>query len=153
VRAYTRRQWPALLLLAAALLALAMVGAAPLLHLLYSSRFDPARTLMIWTLLGEYGRVGMQVWMLGALPLGGVRLLAPISVSYPLSLAAAYAVFSARGPDVTSLPRAYAVAGLVSLVTAGWFMSRRGVTLGARELLALAAGAALLVSLAIITLR
>jgi hypothetical protein len=32
-------------------------------------------------------------------------------------------------------------------------MSRRGVTLGARELLALAAGAALLVSLAIVTLR
>lgn len=153
VRAYTRRQWPALMLLAAAILALAMTGATPLLHLLYSSRFDPAKNLMTWALLGEFGRVGMQVWMLGALPLGGVRLLAPISLSYPISLAAAYAVFSAEGAGVTSLPRAYAVAGGCSLLAAGWFMSRRGVTLGARELLAVAAGAALLITLAVIILH
>jgi hypothetical protein len=141
------------MLLAAALVALAMTAATPLLHLLYSSRFDPARTLMTWTLLGEFGRVGMQVWMLAALPLGGVALLAPISLSFPLSLAVAYGIFAAGGAGVTSLPKAYAVAGGCSLLAAGWLMSRRGVTLGARELLSLAAGVALLLALAALLLR
>ncbi|HEY7727649.1 MAG TPA: hypothetical protein VID50_04285, partial [Candidatus Eisenbacteria bacterium] len=125
----------------------------PLLRLLYSSRFDPARTLMTWTLLGEFGRVGMQVWMLGALPLGGVRLLAPISLSFPLSLGVAYAGFCHAGAGPSSLPRAYAVAGGCSLLAAGWLMSRRGVTLGSREWLALAAGAALLAPVALVLLR
>lgn len=150
VRAYTRRQWPAMILLAAVLFAIAMLGASPLLHLLYSSRFDPARRLMTWTLLGEFGRVGMQVWMLGALPLGGVRLLAPISLSYPVALAASYAFFGATGAGVESLPRAYAVAGGCSLLVAGLLMSRRGVTLGARGILSLAAGAAVLAALAVL---
>jgi Na+-driven multidrug efflux pump len=149
VRAYTRRQWPALILLAALLLGIAMVAAAPLLRLLYSSRFDPARPLMTWTLLGEFGRVGMQVWMLGALPLGGIRLLAPIMLSYPVSLAGGYALFTAAGAGPAALPRAYAVAGACSLAAAMLLMGRRGVAPGARDLLALAAGAALLAALAV----
>ncbi len=153
VRAYTRRQWAPLLALAALCLALAMIGAAPLLRLLYSSRFDAARPLLAWTLLGEFGRIGMQVWMLGALPLGGVRLYAPIALSYPATLAAAYAAFHAAGAGEQSLPKAYAAAGLVSLLVAGAMMSRRGVTLGARELGAVLLGGAVLCALAAWTLR
>ena len=134
VRDYTRRQWVPLLALATLVMALAMTGATPLLRLLYSSRFDPARPLLAWTLLGEFGRVGMQVWMLGALPLGGVRLYTPIALSYPVTLVASYAALHAAGSGGQSLPKAYAAAGLVAFLVAGWTMSRRGVTLGAREL-------------------
>ena len=45
-RTYTQRQWKPLLLLATVAIAIAMVGASPLLHLLYSTRFDGARPLM-----------------------------------------------------------------------------------------------------------
>jgi hypothetical protein len=148
VRDYTRRHWVPLLTLATLAMALAMTGAAPLLRLLYSSRFDPARPLLAWTLLGEFGRVGMQVWMLGALPLGGVRLYTPIALSYPVTLVASYAALHAAGSGGQSLPKAYAAAGLVAFLVAGWTMSRRGVTLGARELATTLLGGGALCALA-----
>jgi len=147
-RAYTRRQGPPIFLLAALLLGAAMIGAAPLLHVLYSDRFDPARPLMAWTLLGEYARVATQVWMLAALPIGGIRLLAPIAIATPIALVAAYAALSSLGMEILSLPRAYAAANAVGLVVAAAVMSRRGVTLGRREIAALAVGAAVLLALA-----
>jgi hypothetical protein len=152
-RAFTRRIWTPMLLLAALLLATAVIGARPLLRLLYSTRFDPAQPLMAWTLLGELGRIGMQVWMLAALPLGGIRLYAPIALSYPVVLAGAYSLFHALGAGGASLPRAYAAAGFASLLLAGVLMSRRGVSLGVRELVAGAAAVALLSALAAAALR
>jgi Na+-driven multidrug efflux pump len=144
VRAYSRRHWAPLLALAAVCLAITMTCATPLLRLLYSTRFDPARPLLAWTLLGEFGRICMQVWMLGALPLGGVRLYAPIALSYPVSLVAAYAALHAAGAGERGLPQAYAAAGLASFLVAAGVMGRRGVTLGAREVGAmLLAGGAL----------
>jgi len=143
-RDYTRRHWAPLILAAAAAFAVAMVAASPLLRLLYSHRFDPARPLMAWTLFGEFGRVALQTWALGALPLGGMRLWLPISLSFPASLAASYVVFAATGAGMQSLPRAYAAASFFSLATAGLLMSRRGISLSARDLACLlAAGAAL----------
>lgn len=147
-RAYTRRQGPPIFLLTAMLLGAAMIGAAPLLHVLYSDRFDPARPLMAWTLLGEYARVATQVWMLAALPIGGMRLLAPIAIATPVALVAAYAALSSLGMETLSLPRAYAAANTVGLVVAAAVMGRRGVTLGRREIAALAVGAAALLALA-----
>src|SRR5262249_21010389 len=43
------------------------VGARPLLPLLYSSRFDPAQRMLAWMLVGEFARVCVQTWALGAL--------------------------------------------------------------------------------------
>ena len=151
--AYTRRQGPAIFLLAALLFGTGMLISTPLLRLLFSHRFDPARPLMAWALLGEYGRVGMQVLLLGALPVGGLRLYAPIAIAFPTAFAASYAVFTATGSGTLSLPRAYAAAGLVAVIAAAAIMSRRGVTLGAREALALAGGALLLAGVASRVLR
>ncbi|MGH7682258.1 MAG: hypothetical protein ACRENN_09765, partial [Candidatus Eiseniibacteriota bacterium] len=78
VRAYTRRHWRPLIALAALTFAAAMVASTPLLHILYSSRFDPARPLMAWALWGEFCRVGMNIWAVGALPVGGAKLWLPV---------------------------------------------------------------------------
>ncbi len=153
VRDYSRRHWAPLLGFAALCLALTMTCATPLLRLLYSTRFDPARPLLAWTLLGEFGRICMQVWMLGALPLGGVRLYAPVALSYPVSLVAAYAALHAAGAGERGLPQAYAAAGLASFLVAAAVMGRRGVTLGARELGALLVTGGALAALAWWTLH
>jgi O-antigen/teichoic acid export membrane protein len=150
-RAYTRRQWRPLLLLAAGGAAFAMVAAAPLLHLLYSTRFDAARPLMAWTLLGEFGRIAALTWSVGSLPVGGRRLWVGIGVAQPVMLAAAYAAFTAGGAGAMSLPYAYAAGGAAMLVVAMVQMRRVGV--GPRPgdlagaLLALAALAALAVTI------
>jgi Na+-driven multidrug efflux pump len=144
IQTYTRRQWPPLIGLAALAIAVAMIAAAPLLHLLYSSRFDAARPMMAATLLGEFGRVCLQAAAIGSLPLGGARLWAAIGLTQPLSLAGAYAVFARAGAGTMSLPRAYAVAGVVTFVVAAVLMARSGVSLRRRDLaLAAAAYAAL----------
>src|SRR5205823_8242744 len=78
VRAYTRKLWGPTMLVAGGGFAAAMLLASPLLHLFYSHRFESARPLMAWTLAGEFARVAIQLWGLGALPLGGVRLWMPI---------------------------------------------------------------------------
>lgn len=147
-RDYTRRQWIPLMLLAALALGFTMLAATPLLRLLYSHRFDPAQPLMAWALVGEFGRVGLQAWALGSLPLGGARLWFPISLFFPVSLALTCAVFTATGAGLLSLPRAYAFAGLFAACAGGALMSRRGVTLAPRDIAVFLGGAAFLVLLA-----
>ncbi len=148
-RDYTRKHWTPVMLLAAAAFLVTRLGAGPLLRLLYSHRFDPAQPLMAWTLVGEYGRVGLVLWALGALPLGGARLWFPLTLLISVSVAISYAILTAAGAGLMSLPVAYAAAGLVSVLVGGVIMSRRGVTLGARDLLVFAMGAAALGWLAV----
>jgi hypothetical protein len=124
-----------------------MVAAAPLLHLLYSSRFDPARTMMAYTLVGEFGRVCLQAVALGSLPLGGAGLWFRIGILQPMTLAVCYAGFAATGSGELSLPRAYATAAAVTLGISAWMMARAGVSLGARQLAVAGAGYALLLAL------
>ena len=142
IRVYTRRHWRPLILLAVPVFALTMVASTPLLHLLYSSRFDPARPLMAWALWGEFCRVGMNTWAVGALPIGGARLWLPIGLAPSIGLALSYAFLSRAGVGTLSLPLAYAGAGLFSLCFGGIAMSRAGVTLTKRDL-AVALGSAL----------
>jgi O-antigen/teichoic acid export membrane protein len=129
VRVYTRRHWRPLIFLAAPIFALAMVASTPLLHLLYSSRFDPARPLMAWALWGEFCRVGMNAWAVGALPIGGPRLWLPIALAPSFGLALSYALLSHANLGPLSLALAYSGAGLFSLFFGGIAMSRAGVTL------------------------
>ena len=149
-RDYTRKHWTPLVLLAAAAFIAARLGAGPLLRLLYSHRFDPAQPLMAWALVGEYGRVGLVLWALGALPLGGTRLWFPLTLLISVSVAISYAIATSAGAGLMSFPIAYAGAGLVSTLVGGAIMSRRGVTVGARDLLVFVLGAAVLVWLATI---
>jgi len=144
IRRYTRRHWMPLIVLATLTFALAMVGSTPLLHLLYSRRFDPARPLMAWALWGEFCRVGMNAWAVGALPIGGARLWLPIGLAPSVALALCYTVLSHTTLGAMSLPVAYAGAGFLSLCFGGIAMSRAGVTLGVRDAaVALACAAAL----------
>jgi hypothetical protein len=131
--------------LAAVTIAFAMVAASPLLHLLYSSRFDPARPMVAWALVGEFCRVGMTAWAVAALPLGGARLWVPIGLAPPVSLAIAYALLEGTGLGVVSLPVAYLGSGVASLCFGGIAMSRAGVTLTPRGV-ALALGCAALLA-------
>lgn len=147
IQAYTRKQWIPLVGAAALALAFAMIASAPLLHLLYSSRFDPARAMVAYTLVGEFGRVCLQAVALGSLPLGGARLWFRIGVVQPIALAVCYAAFAAGGSGPLSLPRAYATAGALTLAAGSLMMARAGVSLGARHLLIAAAGYALLLVL------
>jgi O-antigen/teichoic acid export membrane protein len=147
-RAYTRKHWSTIMLLAAAALLLTSVAAGPLLRILYSHRFDPAQPLMAWALVGEFGRVGLLTWGLGALPLGGPRLWLPLALVFPTALAIAYTALVASGAGTLSMPRAYAAAGLIAALIVGVVMSRRGVTLGARDVGVFLLGAAALLILA-----
>jgi len=150
IRAYTRKHWPPLAGLAALAFAAVMAGARPLLHLLYSSRFDPAQRMLAWMLVGEFARVCVQTWALGALPLGGVRLWFPIGVAGTVAMPLTYAAARALGAGAMSLPCAYAGAHVLSLAFAAVAMSRRGVTLGLRDLSLLAAALIGLASLAFV---
>jgi O-antigen/teichoic acid export membrane protein len=134
VRVYTRRHWRPLIALATLLFALAMVASTPLLHILYSSRFDPARPLMAWALWGEFCRVGMNAWAVGALPIGGARLWLPVGLAPSIGLALWYALLSHAPLGTLTLPLAYAGAGLFSLCFGGVVMSRAGVTLSKGDL-------------------
>ncbi|HET9941085.1 MAG TPA: MATE family efflux transporter [Candidatus Eisenbacteria bacterium] len=152
-RTYTRRQWKPLLLLAAAAIAFTMVAASPLLHLLYSTRFDAARPLMAWALLGEFGRIAALTWSVGALPVGGRRLWVGIGTVWPIALAVAYAAFVRAGAGAMSLPFAYAAGGGVLLLVAIWRMRRAGIGPRAGDLAAAGAAAALLTGLAALITR
>jgi polysaccharide transporter, PST family len=127
VERYTRRQWKPLMLAAAAFVAFAIVAAAPLLHLLYSSRFDPARPLMAFALFGEFCRISAQSWSVGALPVGGRALWLRIGLSQPLGVGAAYIAWSAIGVGALALPLAYATGGLITLVAAIAGMWKSGI--------------------------
>jgi hypothetical protein len=136
------------MLLAAAALALTSLGAVPLLRLLYSHRFDSAQPLMAWALVGEYGRIGLLTWALGSLPLGGPRLWLPLALVFSVTLGLVYAICIASGAGILSMPKAYAAAGLIAVLVVGAVMSRRGVTLGLRDLIVFAVGALALLVLA-----
>jgi O-antigen/teichoic acid export membrane protein len=138
VRAYTRKQWVPLAGLAALALAAVMLASGPMLHILYSSRFDPARPMLAWMLVGEFARVCVQIWALGALPLGGVRLWFPIGLAGTIGMPLVYIAARALGAGTMSLPYAYGGAHVLSLAFTAAAMSRRGVTLGARDLALLA---------------
>lgn len=132
IRDYTRRHWMPLVALAAAAFAVAMLLASPLIALFYSDRFAPARPLMAWALFAEFCRVMTQVWGLGALPIGGLRVWMPIGIAGPLAFAPAYALL-APSAGTLALPQAAALAGLVQLGVTAVLMSRRGVTLRAGD--------------------
>jgi Na+-driven multidrug efflux pump len=152
-RIYTRRQWKPLLLLAAAVIGFTMVAASPLLHLLYSTRFDAARPLMAWTLLGEFGRIAALTWSVGSLPVGGRRLWVGIGVTTPIAIAIAYIAFDRGGAGAMSLPFAYAAGGGVLRLVAIVRMARAGVGPRAGDLAVALAAAVLLTSLAAMTTR
>ncbi|HTR97666.1 MAG TPA: MATE family efflux transporter [Candidatus Acidoferrales bacterium] len=132
MRDYTHRQWRPLMLLAAAAFALAMLLAGPLLHLLYSDRFDPARAMVSWMLVGEFARVAMQCWAVASLPIGGVALWLPLMLSFPLGLLVGYA--ACLGMGVNALAYAYAIAGGVSLLVVAVGMSLARVRLSLADL-------------------
>ena len=134
VRSYTRRTWTPVVLLAAMLFAVAMIASGPLLRLFFSHRFEAARPLLAWTMVGEFAKVEMQTWILGALPLRGPRQVVAIAIVYPIALAAAYAVFVAMGAGPISLAWAYATAGVTTLIASGIGMSAVGVTLSPRQI-------------------
>jgi O-antigen/teichoic acid export membrane protein len=134
VRAYTRRHWPPLLLLALGATVLTSVAAAPILHVLYSARFDAARPLMALTLWGELGRVATQAVAIGALAVGGTRLWFAIGITQPLALAATYAWFARGGAGMATLPLAYVAAAWITFVVALLLLARHGVTLHRRAL-------------------
>jgi O-antigen/teichoic acid export membrane protein len=142
VRAYSRRQWPPLLALAFLAIGASIIAAGPLVHILYSSRFDAARPLMAFALWGEAGRVATQAIALGALAVGGARLWFRIGIVQPLSLALGYVWFERSGAGASSLPLAYAAAGWATFAAALLFMARRRVTLAGRALALTALGAA-----------
>jgi O-antigen/teichoic acid export membrane protein len=148
IRTYTRRHWRPLVALATIAFAGAMVASTPLLHILYSTRFDPARPLMAWALWGEFCRVGMNIWAVGALPLGGPRLWLPIGLAPSAGLALSYALLSRSPLGPMTLPFAYAGAGLFSLCFGGIAMSRAGVTLTGRDVALVGTGALALAALA-----
>jgi len=148
VRDYTRRQWRWLVPAAAIIAMSVMLAAGPVLHILYSHRFDPARRLMVWMLLGEFGKIAMLTWSVGALPLGGIRLWFPNGLAYTATMLAAYVALQPLGAGDRSLPFAYATAGLVSAAVAAVRMSRHGVTIPARDLLIPFAALAVLAALA-----
>jgi O-antigen/teichoic acid export membrane protein len=148
VKAYTRRQWLPLLGLAVLAVAASMTLAAPLLHLLYSERFDAARPLLAYSLFGEFGRVAAQTIGIGALAVGGTRLWFSIGVTQPVGMAAFYAWFLSRGADAESLPLAYAAAGWCSFAAALLLLARRGVTLDGRGHLLVVVSFAVLATLA-----
>jgi O-antigen/teichoic acid export membrane protein len=148
VRDYTRKHWTPILVVAAGALGLTSLAAGPLLRLLYSHRFDPAQPLMAWAVVGEFGRIALVMWALGSLPLGGARLWFPVSLLFPAVLAVAYTGLVLAGAGPASMPKAYALAGVIGALLVGAVMSRRGVTLGIRELSVFAGGAAVLVLLA-----
>jgi len=127
VRDYTRRHWVPLVALAGVAFAFAMLCAAPLLDLFYSSRFTAARPLMVWALLGEFCRVMTQLWSLGALPLGALRLWIVIGVSGPAATVVAYLLLAPVAGTLV-VPYATATGALVQLGVAGVLMARRGVT-------------------------
>src|SRR5262249_58792827 len=104
IRDYTRRQWRPVTAGAALIVAFAIVAGRPLLHVLYSSRFDEAHGLLAWTLLGEFCRIAMQAWVLGALSVGGVRLWAPVGLGYTTAVAVGYALATRLGAGAYSLP-------------------------------------------------
>lgn len=127
VHAYTVRQWRPITLLGFVAVAVAMVASTPLLHLLYSHRFDAARSLMAAALFGEFCRIAAQAWGLGSLPLGGRSLWIRIGVTQPVALAMGYAGFTAGGAREMALPYAYAAAGVATLLVAMATMSAKGV--------------------------
>ena len=153
VEDYTRRHWIPLLGLAAAVIAFSMVASAPLLRLLYSSRFDPARSMMALALFGEFCRVGAQIWGLGALPLGGTAAWIRIGIVQPAGLLLAYPLASAWGAGRLSLPCAYAAAGVASLIMALAEMGRLGVRPRPGDVAALAAAFAALAALLVVLIR
>jgi O-antigen/teichoic acid export membrane protein len=127
VRTYTVRQWRPITLLGFLAIGVAMIAASPLLHVLYSNRFDAARPLMAAALFGEFCRVAAHAWGLGSLPLGGRSLWLRIGVTQPIAMATAYVWFTAAGTHEMALPYAYATAGIVTLVVSVAVMSARGV--------------------------
>lgn len=132
IREYMRKVWIPVVLAAFAAFTAAMLFASPLLHLLYSDRFDPARGMMVWMLFGEFCRVLSVTWSVSALPLRGKRLWLTIGMAYPGPLVIAYLAYFATAGQL-SLPFACATAGLSSLLVASIGMSRAGVTLRARD--------------------
>jgi O-antigen/teichoic acid export membrane protein len=153
MRAYTRRHFGPLVGLAALGFAGVAALAPPLLHLLYSNRFEGAGRMVGWMAFGELNKVAVQIWALAALPLGGVRLWVPIGASAPAGMLVGYLVARALVPPALALPCAYAGGSAFSLVVAGTMMARRGVTLRARELLVLAGALAALLAIALWRMR
>jgi O-antigen/teichoic acid export membrane protein len=148
IRAYVQRQWSALMMLAALSCAAVMLLSRPLIHLAFSSRFDGAQPMMSWMLFGEYARVGMQCWIFGALPLGGLRLYVPLGLSYTLGIAGGYGVALALGLGSMSVAFAYAFAGCLALAVSAVVMTWCRVPLTPRGWLVLLAGLAGLATLA-----
>ena len=132
MRAYTRKQFTPLVALAALGFGVAMVVAGPLLHLLYSERFDGARPMLGWTMVGEFGKVVVMTWSLGALRTGGVRLWVPIGASWATGIVISYVIARIAGAGVMALPYGYAGAGLLSVAWTALLMTRRGVSLDRR---------------------
>jgi Na+-driven multidrug efflux pump len=152
-RTYTQRQWKPLLLLATGGIAIAMVAASPLLHLLYSTRFDGARPLMTWTLLGEFGRIAALTWSVGSLAVGGRRLWVGIGVTPPIAIALSYMAYTHAGAGAMSLAYAYATGGGILFLVAVAQMARAGVKPRRGDVAASLVAAVLLVALALVITR
>jgi hypothetical protein len=124
---YMRRQWTPAILLAALVCAVAMVASGPLLTLLYTDAFTPARPLMAWTLCGEFVRIAGQALAIAALPLGGVRMWLAIGLANAFAEAGSYLWLAGSGAGLLSLPLAYGVGSVATVAVAAVLMRRAGV--------------------------
>lgn len=146
VRGYMRRQWIPVVAASAPLFALAMLASTPLLHLLYSDRFDAARPMMAWSLVGEFCRIQSVAWLFGAVALRRTGVWITAGLVFPLALAFAYPFCAPAGMVALSL--AQAGAGIASLVLTGVMMHRVGVRLRAADLLVSVSATTALIALA-----
>jgi len=148
IRTYVQRTWAALMSVAAVTFAVVMLLSRPLIHLVFSSKFDAAQPMMAWMLYGEFAKVAMQSWIFGALPLGGLRLYVPLGLSYTFGIAAGYGLAQALGLGPMSVAFAYAFAGTLALAVSAAVMTARRVPLTLRGGLVLLIGLAGLATMA-----
>jgi len=148
IRAYMQRQWIPVVLAALPLFAFAAVAASPLLHVLYSNRFDGARGMLGWMLLGEFCRVQTLALLFGALALQRTGRWFAGGMLYPLAFAAFYVASGGASP--LDLARAHAAGSVAGLAGAGVVMHTAGLRLRAVDWLVSALTVAALGALAMV---
>jgi O-antigen/teichoic acid export membrane protein len=146
VTAYMRRQWIPVVGAALVVFALAAVAATPLLHLLFSDRFDGARPMLAWMLVGEFLRVQTLALLFGGLALGRTRRWLAGGMMYPVAFVAAYLWLG--GGSILSLAHAHALGGAVGLAGTAWVMHTAGLRLRVADVLVSIGATSLLAVLA-----
>jgi O-antigen/teichoic acid export membrane protein len=146
VTAYMRRQWIPIAAASTALFALVAALSGPLLHLLFSERFDGARPMLGWMLAGEFLRVQSLALLFGGLAMQRTKRWVAGGMLYPLGFALVYAW--SGGVDPLDLARAHLAGSAIGFAGSLWLMRGAGLRLRAIDVAATALGAAALGALA-----